>query len=37
MSETTREVRLVGLDGIPEIHPGDDLAALLGEAIERSG
>ncbi|MBA3413889.1 MAG: coenzyme F420-0:L-glutamate ligase [Chloroflexia bacterium] len=31
------EVRLVGLDGLPEIRPGDDLGTLLGEAIERAG
>jgi coenzyme F420-0:L-glutamate ligase / coenzyme F420-1:gamma-L-glutamate ligase len=33
----TAEVRLIGLDGMPEVRPGDDLAALLGDAIERSG
>jgi coenzyme F420-0:L-glutamate ligase/coenzyme F420-1:gamma-L-glutamate ligase len=31
------ELRLFGLDGIPEVRPGDDLAALIGDAIERSG
>lgn len=31
------EVRLIGLPGIPEIRPGDDLPALLGDAIEASG
>ena len=31
------ELRIVPLAGIPEIHPGDDLAALLGEAAERAG
>ena len=31
------ELRLLGLDGIPEVRPGDDLAALIGDAIERSG
>ncbi len=31
------EIRLLGLDGIPEIHPGDNLAAMIGDAIERSG
>ncbi|CAA9572756.1 MAG: Coenzyme F420-0:L-glutamate ligase @ F420-1:L-glutamate ligase [uncultured Thermomicrobiales bacterium] len=31
------EVRLVGLDGLPEVRRGDDLAAQLGDAIERSG
>ena len=31
------ELRLLGLAGIPEVRPGDDLAALVGDAIERSG
>lgn len=31
------EVRVVGLDGIPEIQPGDDLVAIIGDAIESSG
>jgi coenzyme F420-0:L-glutamate ligase/coenzyme F420-1:gamma-L-glutamate ligase len=31
------EVRLIGLPGIPEIRPGDDLPALLGDAVEASG
>jgi coenzyme F420-0:L-glutamate ligase/coenzyme F420-1:gamma-L-glutamate ligase len=31
------EVRLIGLEGIPEIKPGDDLAMVIGDAIERSG
>jgi len=35
--QVTAEVRLVGLDGIPEVRPGDDLGALLGDAIERAG
>ncbi len=26
------EVRIIGLDGIPEVHPGDDIAALILEA-----
>ena len=29
-------VEVVALDGIPEIAPGDDLASLLGDAIERT-
>ena len=29
------EVRLVGIDGIPEVRPGDDLGALLGDALDR--
>jgi coenzyme F420-0:L-glutamate ligase / coenzyme F420-1:gamma-L-glutamate ligase len=31
------EVRLVPLTGIPEIEPGADLGALLGDAVERAG
>lgn len=31
------EVRVIGLDGIPEVVPGDDLVAIIGDAIERSG
>ena len=31
----THEVRVFGLPGIPEVEPGDDLAALLAEAAER--
>jgi len=27
-------VTIFAIDGLPEIHPGDDLAALLGDAIE---
>jgi coenzyme F420-0:L-glutamate ligase/coenzyme F420-1:gamma-L-glutamate ligase len=30
-------VEAVALDGIPEIAPGDDLAAILGDALERQG
>jgi coenzyme F420-0:L-glutamate ligase/coenzyme F420-1:gamma-L-glutamate ligase len=30
-------VEILGLAGIPEIQPGDDLAAILGDAIERTG
>jgi coenzyme F420-0:L-glutamate ligase/coenzyme F420-1:gamma-L-glutamate ligase len=31
------EVRVIPLTGIPEVAPGDDLAALLGDALERAG
>ena len=31
------ELRIVPLTGIPEVRPGDDLAALLGDAIVRAG
>jgi coenzyme F420-0:L-glutamate ligase/coenzyme F420-1:gamma-L-glutamate ligase len=30
-------LRILPLDGIPEVRPGDDLAALLGDAVERAG
>ena len=33
----TVEYRLFGLEGIPEIEPGYDLVALLGDAAERAG
>jgi coenzyme F420-0:L-glutamate ligase/coenzyme F420-1:gamma-L-glutamate ligase len=33
----TPEVRVIGLPGIPELEPGDDLAALLVESAERTG
>jgi coenzyme F420-0:L-glutamate ligase/coenzyme F420-1:gamma-L-glutamate ligase len=36
-AERSPEVRLIGLDGIPEIAPGDDLAVVIGDALERSG
>jgi len=29
-------LRVLTLDGIPEVRPGDDLGALIGDAIERS-
>ena len=29
-------LEVVALDGIPEIHVGDDLARLIGDAIERT-
>jgi coenzyme F420-0:L-glutamate ligase/coenzyme F420-1:gamma-L-glutamate ligase len=31
------ELRLIGLSGLPEVRPGDDLPALIGDAIEVSG
>jgi coenzyme F420-0:L-glutamate ligase/coenzyme F420-1:gamma-L-glutamate ligase len=30
-------LRLLPLEGIPEVRPGDDLTALLGDAVERVG
>ena len=40
MSATTvppAELRVFGLGGIPEVRPGDDVAALVGDAIAASG
>ena len=31
------EVRIIPLTGIPEVRPGDELASLLGEAVEGAG
>jgi coenzyme F420-0:L-glutamate ligase / coenzyme F420-1:gamma-L-glutamate ligase len=31
------ELRIIPLIGIPEVQPGDDLAALVGDALERAG
>jgi coenzyme F420-0:L-glutamate ligase/coenzyme F420-1:gamma-L-glutamate ligase len=31
------ELQLFGLGGLPEVRPGDDLARLIGDAIEASG
>jgi coenzyme F420-0:L-glutamate ligase/coenzyme F420-1:gamma-L-glutamate ligase len=31
------EIRIIPLTGIPAVRPGDDLGAILGDAIERSG
>ncbi|MGH2418834.1 MAG: coenzyme F420-0:L-glutamate ligase, partial [Candidatus Limnocylindria bacterium] len=33
----TSRIELVGLDGIPEINPGDDLAARIADAAAASG
>jgi coenzyme F420-0:L-glutamate ligase/coenzyme F420-1:gamma-L-glutamate ligase len=33
----TSEIRVVGLDGIPEVRPGDDLPALIAAGLEASG
>jgi coenzyme F420-0:L-glutamate ligase / coenzyme F420-1:gamma-L-glutamate ligase len=30
-------IQIIPLEGIPEVRPGDDLAALLGDAVERAG
>jgi coenzyme F420-0:L-glutamate ligase/coenzyme F420-1:gamma-L-glutamate ligase len=31
------DLRLIGLDGIPEVRPGDDLAGLIGDAVAAAG
>jgi len=31
------EIRIIGLEGIPEIHPGEDVAAHVAAAAERQG
>ena len=31
------ELRIIGIDGVPEVRPGDDLAGLIGDAIAASG
>jgi coenzyme F420-0:L-glutamate ligase/coenzyme F420-1:gamma-L-glutamate ligase len=31
------EISIFGIDGIPEVQPGDDLHTLIGDAIEASG
>jgi coenzyme F420-0:L-glutamate ligase/coenzyme F420-1:gamma-L-glutamate ligase len=31
------ELRVIPLAGIPEVRPGDDLGALVGDAVERAG
>ncbi len=33
----TSRLELIGLDGIPEVGPGDDLAVLIGDAADASG
>src|SRR5215469_10153158 len=36
-AEPSSEVRIVGLRGVPEVRPGDDLARLLVDAVAASG
>lgn len=36
-AERAAELRLIGLDGIPEIEPGDPLGEIIASAITRSG
>jgi coenzyme F420-0:L-glutamate ligase / coenzyme F420-1:gamma-L-glutamate ligase len=31
------ELRIIGIDDLPEVRPGDDLAALIGDAIAAAG
>ena len=37
MSDTHAAVTLTALSGIPAIHPGDDVAAILAEALDATG
>ena len=37
MSRKAPELALIGLTGLPEIQAGDDLAALIVEAVRSSG
>jgi coenzyme F420-0:L-glutamate ligase/coenzyme F420-1:gamma-L-glutamate ligase len=32
-----RDVRIIGIDGIPEVEPGAEVASLIGDAIAESG
>ncbi len=34
---SSAELRIIGINGIPEVQPGDDLHQLIGDAIESSG
>jgi coenzyme F420-0:L-glutamate ligase/coenzyme F420-1:gamma-L-glutamate ligase len=36
-AEISPSVHVIPLTGLPEVQPGDDLAALLGEAVARTG
>ena len=36
-ADVTTEVRVIGLEGVPELEAGDDLGRLLAEACERAG
>jgi coenzyme F420-0:L-glutamate ligase/coenzyme F420-1:gamma-L-glutamate ligase len=36
-TQAPAEMRLLGLGGIPEVRAGDDLGALIGNAIDRAG
>ena len=29
MAANPMDIRIVGINGLPEVHPGDDLAALI--------
>ena len=37
MTAADREVRIIGIEGIPEVRAGDDVAALTGDAIVENG
>lgn len=34
---TSSEIRLIGIDGIPEVNPGDDLGRMIADAINAAG
>jgi coenzyme F420-0:L-glutamate ligase / coenzyme F420-1:gamma-L-glutamate ligase len=36
-TDVTAEIRVIGLEGLPELEVGDDLGRLLAEACERAG
>jgi coenzyme F420-0:L-glutamate ligase/coenzyme F420-1:gamma-L-glutamate ligase len=35
--DRSSDLEIIGLDGIPEVRPGDDLVALITDALERRG
>ncbi len=37
MTETPTNIRIFGVPGIPEIHPGDDLPGMIADAIRAGG
>ena len=34
---SAREVRIIAVEGMPEVHPGDDLSAMIVDALQQSG
>jgi coenzyme F420-0:L-glutamate ligase/coenzyme F420-1:gamma-L-glutamate ligase len=35
--QSTADIRIIGLDGIPEVQPGDNIADFIATAVDRSG